>query len=102
MATCIIVTALIQSSPIIASYLKPSDLKNIKSLYSSAASSFYASHSSAIDVIRGVQKGHPRIVKQYKNHWEENGKVKMNVKFFLFNYFINNKHKKNNNIILYL
>ena len=95
--TCQIVSALIQSSPKIASCFEPSELVAFQSLYSLVASSFFASHRTAIDIIKHLDIS--LYIKNYKKRWEEKGKLGINVKFFLFNYFIKNKHTKNN--ILY-
>ena len=97
--TCQLLTALIQSSPKIASYFEPSDIMNIQSLYSLASSSFYASHASAIDAIDHFHNDFSLYVIRY-TEWEECwGKLAIDVKFFLFNYFIKNNHTMNN--ILY-
>ena len=91
---CQIVSALIQSSPKIASCFEPSELDAFQSLYSLAASSFFTSHRTAIYSINDISL----FVKRFKKRWEEKGKLEINVQFFLFNYFIK-IHTKNN--ILY-
>ena len=96
---CQIVNALIQSSPKTASYFEPSELDAFQSLYSLAVSSFFASHKSTIKIIKHFQNNISVRINNSKKNWEEKGKLEINVKFFLFNYFIKNKHTNNN--ILY-
>ena len=95
---CQIFAALIQSSPKIASYFEPSDIKNIQSLCSLAISSFYTSHAGAIPIITISQNDIPLLVKKYKNSWEQSVKLKIYVGFSLF-FFITGVDKFINFII---